>query len=78
MEQTIIPTQSPTTSAPKAKPKAKKVEVSPMRKLTAQLDDTVRKVEETKSKITKLQESVSAGNERIKNIMAQLAKNITT
>ena len=47
-----------------------------MRKLTTELDDEVRKVEVIKTKMAKLEKAISAGNDRIKVLMAQLSKNI--
>jgi uncharacterized Zn finger protein len=54
-----------------------KREVSSMRKLTTELDDEVRKVEVIKTKMAKLEKAISAGNDRIKVLMAQLSKNLT-
>lgn len=48
-----------------------------MRKLTTELDDEVRKVEVIKTKMAKLEKAISAGNDRIKVLMAQLSKNLT-
>jgi hypothetical protein len=73
MEQQSIP-----TTTVKVKPKAKKVEVSLMRKLTSQLDLEVQKVESDKAKIAKLQKAVNDGNESIKSIMVQLSNNLAT
>ena len=64
----------PTQTQP-VKTRAKR-EVSSMRKLTTELDDEVRKVEVIKTKMAKLEKAISAGNDRIKVLMAQLSKNI--
>lgn len=48
--------------------------VSAMRKLTSELDTEVRKVETNKSRLAKLEKTISAGNDRIKALTAQLAK----
>lgn len=59
------------TSAKTAKTKT----VSAMRKLTSELDSEVRKVETNKARLSKLEKTISAGNDRIKALTAQLAKN---
>ena len=48
--------------------------VSAMRKLTSELDTEVRKVETNKSRLAKLEKTISSGNDRIKALTAQLAK----
>ena len=68
--------QQTPTPTPAAKTRVRK-EVSNMRKLTSELDDEVRKVEVIKTKMAKLEKAISAGNDRIKVLMAQLSKNIT-
>lgn len=63
-------------TATSAKPKAKR-EISSMRKLTSELDTELRKVEANKIKLAKLEKTISAGNDRIKAITSQLAKNFS-
>ena len=76
MNATTTTTPKPQSQPPEApkpsKPKAKKAEVSPMRKLTSQLDAEVRKVEEDKNKLAALQESIKEGNARIEKILLEL------
>jgi hypothetical protein len=55
-----------------SKPKAKRVPVSPMRKLTSQLDAEVRKVEEEKNKLAALQKSIAEGESRIQSMLLEL------
>ena len=63
-------------SATPAKQKARK-EVSGMRKLTSELDTEVRKVETNKARLTKLEKTIAAGNERIKTLTSQLSKHFS-
>lgn len=64
-------TQKPETPKP-SKPKAKKVEVSPMRKLTSELDAEVRKVEADKKKLAALQKSIAEGEVKIEKLLLEL------
>lgn len=45
-----------------------------MRKLTSEIDAEMRKVEANKLKLEKLQKAIAAGNERMKTLASQLAK----
>lgn len=51
--------------------------VSAMRKLTSELDTEVRKVETNKARLAKLEKTIAVGNDRIKALTAQLAKNFS-
>ncbi len=48
-----------------------------MRKLTSEIDAEMRKVEANKLKLEKLQKTIATGNERIKMLASQLAKNFS-
>lgn len=61
----------------KQKTAAKPRTVSAMRKLTSELDAEVRKVETNKSRLAKLEKTIQAGNDRIKALTSQLAKNFS-
>ena len=65
-------TTSPTTPET-AKPKAKRVTMSPMRKLTSQLDVDVRKLEADKKKLAALQKSIAEGEATIEKLLLERA-----
>ena len=51
-------------------------EISGMRKITSELDAEVRKFEVNKLKLSKLEKTIATGNERIKQLTAQLSKHL--
>lgn len=63
-------TQVPQTSS---KPTQRKT-LSAMRKLTSELDAEVRKVEQAKAKLAKLEKEISVSSLKIKTLTAQLTQ----
>lgn len=61
----------------KSSVKSKK-EISPIRKLTSELDVEVRKVEAEKFKAEKLAKSIGISNERIRVISLEISKCLVT
>ena len=59
-----------------AKP-VKTKSVSAMRKLTSELDKEVRKVETSKARLSNLEKTIAAGNDRIKALTSQLSKHFS-
>jgi signal transduction histidine kinase len=76
MQQQDIAEAEKSQAAKPAKPRARK-EISSMRKLTSEIDAEMRKVEANKLKLEKLQKTIATGNERIKMLASQLAKNFS-